>query len=143
MVDIAQLVSASDCGSEGRGFESHYPPQKRRTAPFGAVLFFWNGYGMRRPKCKCPVDTCWAPVSTGPTPYNSSPSGKNWHRSPLSTFRFASGIFYGVDNGLDLKNEMYHAGGSLSAAGQISARNLLSTPSGQAAGYSNITCQQI
>ena len=23
---IAQLVSASDCGSEGRGFESHYPP---------------------------------------------------------------------------------------------------------------------
>ena len=28
MVDIAQLVSASDCGSEGRGFESHYPPHK-------------------------------------------------------------------------------------------------------------------
>ena len=26
MVGIAQLVSASDCGSEGRGFESHYPP---------------------------------------------------------------------------------------------------------------------
>ncbi len=30
MVGIAQLVSASDCGSEGRGFESHYPPSKRR-----------------------------------------------------------------------------------------------------------------
>ena len=29
MVDIAQLVSASDCGSEGRGFESHYPPHKK------------------------------------------------------------------------------------------------------------------
>ena len=26
MVGIAQLVSASDCGSEGRGFESLYPP---------------------------------------------------------------------------------------------------------------------
>ena len=26
LVGIAQLVSASDCGSEGRGFESHYPP---------------------------------------------------------------------------------------------------------------------
>ena len=26
MVGIAQLVSASDCGSEGHGFESHYPP---------------------------------------------------------------------------------------------------------------------
>ncbi len=28
MVGIAQLVRASDCGSEGRGFESHYPPKK-------------------------------------------------------------------------------------------------------------------
>ena len=32
MVGIAQLVSASDCGSEGRGFESHYPP-----FPFGML----------------------------------------------------------------------------------------------------------
>ena len=28
MVDVAQLVRASDCGSEGRGFESLYPPQR-------------------------------------------------------------------------------------------------------------------
>ena len=27
MVDIAQLVRASDCGSEGRRFEPDYPPQ--------------------------------------------------------------------------------------------------------------------
>ncbi len=26
MVGVAQLASASDCGSEGRGFESLYPP---------------------------------------------------------------------------------------------------------------------
>lgn len=26
MVVIAQLVRASDCGSEGRGFNPHYPP---------------------------------------------------------------------------------------------------------------------
>ena len=26
MVGVAQLVSASDCGSEGRGFEPLYPP---------------------------------------------------------------------------------------------------------------------
>ena len=34
MVDIAQLVSASDCGSEGPGFESQYPPENSplRTA---------------------------------------------------------------------------------------------------------------
>ena len=29
MVGIAQLVRASDCGSEGRGFESHHPPHKK------------------------------------------------------------------------------------------------------------------
>ena len=28
MVDVAQLVRASDCGSEGRGFEPHLPPQE-------------------------------------------------------------------------------------------------------------------
>jgi hypothetical protein len=28
MVVVAQLVRASDCGSEGRGFESHLPPKK-------------------------------------------------------------------------------------------------------------------
>lgn len=26
MVDVAQSVRASDCGSEGRGFEPHLPP---------------------------------------------------------------------------------------------------------------------
>ena len=26
MVDVVQLVRASDCGSECRGFESHLPP---------------------------------------------------------------------------------------------------------------------
>ena len=28
MVDVAQLVRASDCGSEGRGFEPHLPPPR-------------------------------------------------------------------------------------------------------------------
>ncbi len=27
MVVVAQLVRASDCGSEGRGFEPRHPPQ--------------------------------------------------------------------------------------------------------------------
>ena len=40
MVDIAQLVSASDCGSEGRGFESHYPPQNQKTKAFCLGLLF-------------------------------------------------------------------------------------------------------
>jgi hypothetical protein len=40
-VDVVQLVRTSDCGSEGRGFESHLPPkQKRLTAKGGTALFF-------------------------------------------------------------------------------------------------------
>ena len=39
MVDIAQLVSASDCGSEGRGFESHYPPHEKTGTHLGACFF--------------------------------------------------------------------------------------------------------
>ena len=31
MVKLAQLVRASDCGSEGRGFESHISPFKKRS----------------------------------------------------------------------------------------------------------------
>ena len=33
MVIIAQLVRASDCGSEGRGFESHW-------SPYSSLVFF-------------------------------------------------------------------------------------------------------
>lgn len=29
--DVAQLVRASDCGSEGRGFEPPLPPKKKDT----------------------------------------------------------------------------------------------------------------
>ena len=45
MVDIAQLVSASDCGSEGRGFESHYPPQKKKRHPKDVSSFSLGGLG--------------------------------------------------------------------------------------------------
>ena len=31
MVVLAQLVRASDCGSEGRGFEPHTPPFTKPT----------------------------------------------------------------------------------------------------------------
>ena len=33
MVNVAQLVRASDCGSEGRGFEPHLSPETRRQEP--------------------------------------------------------------------------------------------------------------
>ena len=36
---LAQLVRASDCGSEGRGFEPHMPPTVKSTFP-GAFYYY-------------------------------------------------------------------------------------------------------
>ena len=47
MVDIAQLVSASDCGSEGRGVESHYPPHKKYRGFCLGIFYVDNG--IRKP----------------------------------------------------------------------------------------------
>jgi hypothetical protein len=38
LVVVAQLVRASDCGSEGRGFEPHHPPGQKEVILNG--LFF-------------------------------------------------------------------------------------------------------
>ena len=48
MVDIAQLVSASDCGSEGRGIESHYPPHKKETDTIWYPLLFYLMMGFEQ-----------------------------------------------------------------------------------------------
>ena len=37
MVAVVQLVRASDCGSECRGFESHLPPQQKQST-FGQSI---------------------------------------------------------------------------------------------------------
>ena len=39
-VDVVQLVRTSDCGSEGRGFESHLPPKQKRLSRSGSFIFF-------------------------------------------------------------------------------------------------------
>ena len=41
MVDVAQLVRASGCGPEGRGFESHHSPHKKRTFAKRQKFFFY------------------------------------------------------------------------------------------------------
>lgn len=38
MVSVAQPVRASDCGSEGRGFESHHSPKVRFAGLFYSIL---------------------------------------------------------------------------------------------------------
>ena len=43
MVDVAQLVRASDCGSEGRGFEPLLPPEE--VSSKRGDLFFLRRYG--------------------------------------------------------------------------------------------------
>ena len=43
-VVVAQLVRASDCGSEGRGFESHLPPNtNKKVLPLGKAFFICIG----------------------------------------------------------------------------------------------------
>ncbi len=41
MVAVVQLVRASDCGSECRGFESHLPPAQERGNSVMIFLFFY------------------------------------------------------------------------------------------------------
>ena len=40
MVDVAQLVRATDCGSVGRGFEPHLPPYPQRMQPVCILFLF-------------------------------------------------------------------------------------------------------
>ena len=40
MVDVAQLVRVPDCGSVGRGFESHLPPRIKKDVK--RRLFFFS-----------------------------------------------------------------------------------------------------
>ena len=44
MVIVAQLVRAPDCGSGGRGFESHHSPIIMKPARMGWFFYFIN-YG--------------------------------------------------------------------------------------------------
>ena len=45
MVGVAQLVRVPDCGSEGRGFESHLPPQAKEVHWASFLLDFCSVSG--------------------------------------------------------------------------------------------------
>ena len=47
MVIVAQLVRASDCGSEGRGFETRLSPFKLESPEFSGLFLFMKGRGLR------------------------------------------------------------------------------------------------
>jgi hypothetical protein len=40
MVVVAQSVRALDCGSKGRGFESHHPPKTQKVLSVDKTFFF-------------------------------------------------------------------------------------------------------
>ena len=42
MVAVVQLVRASDCGSECRGFESHLPPHKKSSIILDYGGFYYS-----------------------------------------------------------------------------------------------------
>lgn len=46
MVLVAQLVRASDCGSEGRGFESHFSPVRLSVKAAFFLFVFPCGSGV-------------------------------------------------------------------------------------------------
>ena len=59
MVDVAQSVRVTDCGSEGRGFESHLPPEEQTkqkgvefSTPFVFVVCVANLFVDTRPQNK-------------------------------------------------------------------------------------------
>ena len=70
MVPIVQLVRASDCGSECRGFESHWAPQKKEVErlPFLVSGGVWtHRVRHRRSRLSEAKESHWAPWKT---PYN-------------------------------------------------------------------------
>ena len=72
MVGIVQLVRMPDCGSGGRGFESHYPPQEKSTCE--SKCFFQWCLPLRAKWWRCaddvglPNDVCltaqWANIAS-------------------------------------------------------------------------------
>lgn len=71
MVDVAQLVRASDCGSEGRGFEPLLPPSRRkkitpqRAKPYVSMIrkvFCFRGIVYSESDCPSPDPAPFVPV---------------------------------------------------------------------------------
>ena len=60
MVVVAQLVRAPDCGSGGRGFESHLPPfvLKKNALPDRRAFFVYLFIMLCKTRINCGVFCC-------------------------------------------------------------------------------------
>ena len=82
MVGVAQLVRVSDCGSEGRRFESGLPPQKIKQ-PIGLLNFLSN-----------PKD--WYVIGAFHAPYGIAPWGVWHHASACISLHLRIDYMHGV-----------------------------------------------
>ncbi len=57
MVDVAQLVRASVCGTEGRGFESHHLPKKKPC--ISKAFLFSSCSNYQKPPSKTVLKDTW------------------------------------------------------------------------------------
>ena len=55
MVAVAQLASATDCGSVGRGFETHQPPLAGLSLKFESPSFFTSINLLKKKKENSPT----------------------------------------------------------------------------------------
>ncbi len=75
------MVSASGCGPEGRGFESHISPQKKRKAPHGPGAKA-RAYRSARTVCKRGVRADSCTPGGAFLPNKSSMQGERKHKPP-------------------------------------------------------------
>ena len=54
MANVAQLVRASGCGSEGRGFKTHHSPQAFTFVALCAIIKEWASSSAACPRCLSP-----------------------------------------------------------------------------------------
>ena len=63
MVDVAQLVRASGCGPEGRGFDSHRSPQKKKKQADWLVFSFSAKFAVRAKLTFGQLNACGAKLA--------------------------------------------------------------------------------
>ena len=94
------MAKASDCGSEDRGFESHYPPHKK-WAPFSGAHFLWNSVnngtrrGRRQHSCR-KKQSGGLFFSPGESP---APPGASQRQDCVAPFSGAHFLWNSVNNG--------------------------------------------
>ncbi len=101
MVGLAQLVSASGCGPEGRGFESHISPQKEYPYAKRRDILFGVRNGSRFEPRKFVEFANRAQKSAGMPLHIRARMGSESHISPAKTNTRAwrRDILFGVRNG--------------------------------------------